>query len=433
MDHTKFFIYFSEILGREVRDEMNRPVGILSDIVMKINGEIYPKAAGLIVKRGLVKKEFARINWEDLIKIGDHFVRVKVNPDKLLFQKERIKCDFTLCVDILDQQIVDTDNRKVVRVNDIHLLRVDNNLYLAHVDVGTRGLVRRLGWTPLIDTIVKLFNSKSPYLKREDLISWKNTHVLNLLGRAKNLLRLDVERQKISQIPATELADILEDLDIFEKSSLFKSLDPALQARVFADMATPQKAELIEKLNEQDVVGLLENIPSDEAADLLLRLPREQTRHLMTSMQTKISRKLRKLLEFSRNSAGGLMTMEYLTVLPTAQVKDAMQRVRENIQILQNVFTIYVIDEQNRLVGLTSLRNLISHDPEAPIMSACFPKKIFVRTDDQIEEIALLLEKYKLFAVPVLNEEDVLQGVVTIDDVLEELITIVWRKYREKI
>lgn len=429
---AKFFIYFSEILGKAVRDDKNKRAGYLCDIAMKINGEIYPKSAGLIIKRGLFLRQFAQVPWDDIRQI-DSIVRLKGSRSNIKFQNQKMKNEFSLCGDVLDQQIVDINNRKVVRVNDIHLLRVDNNLYLAHVDVGTRGLVRRLGWISLADRIVKFLSAHSSFLTQEDFIPWKNTQLLSSLGRAKNVLRLDVSQQKLSQIPATALADIMDDLGIFEKSHLFQALDIIAQRKVFADLATTKKAELIEHLDQKQVASLLENIPSDEAADLLMRLPQRKSRQFLKLMETRSSKKLSKLLGFSKNSAGGLMTVEYLSLPQTALVKDALQKVKDNTHLPGNVYYIYIVDEQNKLVGFSALRNFINADPQALLTSVMDPNKIFVRTNDNIEKVAVLLEKYKFSVIPVLNDDDLLQGVITIDDVMEELISIAWSKYKEKL
>ncbi len=429
--NQKFFIYYSEILGKPVRDSHHRRIGYLCDIAMKINGEIYPKAAYLVMKRGILKPQYAQVEWDNVTEVGNS-IKLKMDCQQIAFEQKKAKFDFSLCVDILDQQIVDIDNRKVVRVNDAHLLRVDNHLFLAHVDVGVRGLVRRLEWTGIVDRIVKFFSPDAAYLMQEELISWKNTQVLSL-GRVKNVLRLDVARQKLSQIPSTDLAEILEDLDKFEKSHLFKSLDEALQRKVFADMATSKQIELINQLEDKEAVSLLANIPSDEAADLLSRLPNRKTRQLMKLMETKTSKKLSKLLGFSKTSAGGLMTTEYLTLPEDSLVKDAFQKIKENTQLPGNIYYLYIVDEQHHLMGVTTLRNFINADPQTPLRKTCFPHNIFVRTNDGMEKVAMLLEKYKFSVIPVVNEEDILQGVITIDDVMEELISTAWSKYKEKL
>lgn len=430
--NTKFFLYFSEILGKTVRDHHNRRAGRLCDIGMKINSEIYPKAVQLILKRGFLKKKFALLDWEESVReIGD-FIKLKIDYRQVEYTLQQPKSDLSLCRDILDQQIVDINNHKVVRVNDLHLLKVENHLYLAHVDVGTRGLVRRLEWTGFLDRIVRFFSPYSAFLTQEDFISWKNTQVLNL-GRVKNVLRLDVARQKLSQIPPMELAEIMGDLDKVEKGHLFRSLDVELQRKVFTDLATPKQAELIDQLDDREAVNLLENIPADEAADLLLRLPKRRARRLMKLMETKVSKKLSKLLGFSKDSAGGLMTTEYLTLPQSALVTDALQKIKENTDFPGNIYNIYIVDDQNHLLGFAPLRNFIDADPQLPLILFLDPNKIFVRIDDKVEHVALLLEKYKFSVIPVLNKENILQGVITIDDVMEELISIAWSKYKEKL
>lgn len=431
MDY-KFFLFLSEILGQPVRDSHSRRVGYLCDIAMKINGEIYPKAAHVILKRGwMFNRQYAIVEWDAVKEVTD-FVKLKIDGPQITYQKNRPKFEFGLCTDILDQQIVDIDNKKVVRVNDIHLLRGDHHLYLAHVDVGSRGLIRRLGWTKFIDRIVHRFSPHSAYLNQEAFISWKNAQVLSL-GRVKNVVRLDVARQKLTEMHPTELAEIISDLDKFEKSHLFRSLDVVLQRKVFTDLSTAKQAELIEQLDDKEAVSLLENIPSDEAADLLLKLPKVKTRRLMKLMETKTSKKLSKLLGFSKNSAGGLMSSEYLALPQSALVKDAIQKMKENPSLPSNIYYFFVVDEQNHFIGSTALRNFMNADINTPLEQACTLNKIFVRTDDSVEKVALLLEKYKFSVMPVLNEEDILQGVITIDDVLEELISLAWSKYKEKL
>ena len=429
---TKFFVYFSEILGMEVLDPQERRVGYLSDIAMKMNGEIYPKASCLIVKTGHLRKKFAHLNWDEVAEVGDDVVRVKTNYPHVNYQKERPKYDFSLCGDILDQQIVDMDNRKVVRVNDVHFLRVETHLYLAHVDVGSRGLARRLGWTEAIDALVRMLSPHSPYLNQEKFISWKNAQLLNI-GRVKNVLKLDVAQQKLSQIHPTELLEIMKDLDKFERSHLFRSLDKETQRRVFSDLSTVKQKELIEQLTEKEVVDLVQNIPADDAADLLLQLPRKKTNKLLKLLETKTSKKLGKLLGFSKNSAGGLMTTEYISLPQTALVKDALARIKENVHTSINIYHVYVVDEQNRLVGVTALRSLIDQDPETLLLKACYPHKIFVDINDGMEKVAVLLEKYKASAIPVVDGNETLQGVITIDDVMEELISMAWKKYKEQL
>lgn len=427
----RLFVFLSELLGSKIVDNQNRYVGRLCDISMRLNDEVFPRVEHLYIKKGFFVKKVARVSCEDVEEQGDLF-KLKYELQKCIFQTEKFQPEFSLGRHVLDQQVVDTHDQKVVRVNDVHLLRVDKQLYLAHVDVGLRGLVRRLGWTGFVDVIVRLISSKAPYLTQEELISWRYSQVLTV-GRGRNVLRSSMARKKLSRIPPTQLAEIMEDLDVFEKLSLFKSFNVDLQRKVFTDMVPSEKEELIDQLSDKEAANLIENIPADEATDLLSKLPREKAGKWMRLMHSSSSKILRKLLGFAKDSAGGLMTTEYLFLREDALVKDAMQKIKDNVEYPGNIFHVYIVDEDFRLVASTSLRRFINCAGETPLIDTCFPNKIFVRTDDDVEEVALLLEKYKFSSIAVLNEKDILQGVITSDDVMEELISLTWKKYKDQL
>ncbi len=428
----KLFLYFSEMIGMDVLDSRGEYLGGVHDLAMNPQGDIYPKATDLIIRRGNFNKEFARIPWDDLAYIENE-ARLKPEAKPVEFSCQPIKPDFAIRRDILDQQVVDTDNQKVVRVNDIHLLRVDNKLYVAHVDVGLRGLVRRLEWNTFIDFVVKKISPKAPYLSTEELIPWKNTQVLSSLGQKKSLLKLDVARSKLSGLPPAALADIMQDLDIFARISLFKTLDASLQLRVFTDLALTDKEELIDQLHESEVAAIIQNIPSDEAADLLMKLPRERAHQLMGLLGSEANKKLRKLLSFAQYTAGGLMTTEYLSLKPDATVADGIKKIKDNVNFPGSIFFLYIVDEQHKYLGTTNLRRFLNEDPNKKLLDTSYPDLAFVYTDDDMETVALMLERHKFSSIPVLNKEDILQGVITIDDVMEELISLVWSKYKEKL
>jgi len=428
----QLFVYFSQIIGKGILDSQGHRVGRLHDIAMNPNSDIYPKASDLILRRGGLVREFARVSWEDISHIEKE-IRLKITGDRIKFFREMPKSDFTLRRDIFDQQVVDIDDQRVVRVNDIYLLRVDNQLYAANVDVGLRAIFRRLGWTGLVDLIVFLINPKSPYLTQEELIPWKATQILPKLGRMKSVLKLEVSKNKLNSIPPAALADIIQDLDLFARVTLFKSLDGALQNQVFTDMTLAYKVELIEQLGEEEVASLITNIPADEATDLLMKLPREKSHHLMGLLGTETNKKLRKLLGYAQNSAGGLMTTEYLYLRSDARVADAFQKIKDNINFPGTIFFLYLVDDDHKYLGTTSLRRFFNVDPQGPLINTCYPENIHVYTDDSVEQVALLLERYKSSSIPVLNKQDILQGIITIDDVLEELISLAWHQYKEKL
>jgi magnesium transporter len=427
----QFFVYLSELLGKAVLDLDGRPVGKFYDFSMALNNDIYPRARSIIVCTAGFPRRYAEVPLTDVLRIDDK-VYLKVPFATVIFQDTKIASEFALRRDVLDQQVVDVENKKVVRVNDVHILKVDQQYHIAHVDVGLRTLVRRLDLEPLVDMIVRFFRPAADYLKAEELVSWKNSQVLTL-GNQKNVLKLDVARAKIAKIPPVLLADIMRDLDIFEQVSVFRSLTFDVQLKVFADMAPDDKAGLVGLLDDRELVQIIANIPSDEAADFLMSIPRERVQHLMRQMESQASKRLRTLLGFRRDSAGGLMATEFLRLGLNATVGDAMNKLKASVDYPGSFNTIYITDDQGRYAGTTTIRRFINEPYERPIVNTCHPQKVFVRTDDGMEKVAVLIEQYKYSAIPVLDENDILVGSITVDDVMEELIAMAWGKYKDQI
>jgi magnesium transporter len=162
-------------------------------------------------------------------------------------------------------------------------------------------------------------------------------------------------------------------------------------------------------------------------------LPREKTRHLLGLLGSETNKKLRKLLSFAKDSAGGLMTTEYLSMRSDATVADALKKIHDSIDFPGTIFFLYVVDDNHKYLGTTSLRRFFNEVGEKPLLDTCYPENIRVLTDDTVEQVALLLERHKSSSIPVVNDQGILQGIITIDDVLEVLISLVWHKYEEKL
>ncbi len=426
-----FFIYFSDLLDMKVIDADGKYIGRLYDFSMALNNDIYPRAKGIIVKDGLISPFYMEIPISDVVRFADQ-IHLRVPLSAIHRHRSKLDVEFALRRDVLDQQIVDVENKKVVRVNDVHLLKVENQYHVAHVDVGLRSLISRLGINPFVDFIVRTFKPNADYLTADELVSWKNSQVLTL-GNQKNVLKLDVARAKIAKIPPVALADIMRDLDIFEQLSVFRTLAFDIQLKVFTDMTPDDKLGLVGLLDDRELVQLISNIPSDEAADFLMSIPKTRVQQLMRLMESQASKRLRALLGFRKDSAGGLMATEFLSLGKDATVADAMNKLKSSVDFPGSFNTIYVVDDQNKYLGTTTIRRFINEPPERPIITTCHAQKIFVHTDDGMEKVAVLIEQYKYSAIPVVNDDDVLVGAITVDDVMEELITLTWGKYKDQL
>lgn len=410
-------------MDRPVVDRNNRHIGRFRD--MAINPEDpYPPATSLVLYRGFLRKFYAEVPW-DKVKELDNIVRVDAAGEELAYAPA---IDAGICrvrKDILDQQVVDTYNHKVIRVNDIHLLRVDQQLRIAHVDIGTRGLIRRLGWQPFIDRLVKSWKPKSKYLKDRNLLSWKYVQPVSV--DPTQPIKIGVTHKQLARIPPADLSEILMDLDIHQRVACLRSLDTHARARLFERFGFPEQQKILEHLETKEAVELLSKMSADEAADLLGAIPPEQSRELLSLMESKRAKQLALLLGYEEDQAGGVMTTDFLEVTKGATVQDALRIVKERTGDTETIYYIYVVDENKQFVGTSTLRLLIAADSPTPVEQAIFPKPVYVYTDAPLKEVAFLMDKYKVSALPVLDKEKHLVGLITVDDVLHRVIPIAWR------
>jgi len=427
---AKMFIFFSQLMDKPVRDKDGNWLGQIYDLVVK-SSQVYPLSDALIIRHGFPNRKYALVNWADIEKIDRTGAQLKIEKSALNFiQVHDEKKEFTLRRDILDQQVVDTHNHKVIRVNDIQLLVVDHTLMIAHVDIGSRGLLRRLGFEKGIDFIVKLFNPQARYLKNEHLISWKYIQPLTI-NPVSMTIKIDLPQKNLANIPAADLGDIFLDLNINHQIALFKSLNLLNKTKIFTNIDFKTQASLLGEMNDAEISELLNNIPSDEATDFLEKLPREKTKHILDLIENKYSKRLSQLLGYSGDSAGGLMTTEYIAFVKDTPVEVALNQIRERVFKSEPAQFIYIIDETQHLISATNFRRLILANPQEPIQNSAFPKTYFVHLDSSVKEVAYLMEKYKYFAIPVIDENNVLQGIITVDDILSQLIAFAWRRLKK--
>ncbi|MCX5694824.1 MAG: CBS domain-containing protein [Candidatus Omnitrophica bacterium] len=426
---AKMFIFFSQLMDKPVLDKEGKAVGEIYDLVVK-SSQVYPLSDALIIRKGFPNRKYALVKWQDIEKIDKEGVLLKTDKSAINFsQIHDEKKEFTLRRDILDQQVVDTHNHKVIRVNDIQLLVVDHALMIAHVDIGSRGLLRRLGFEKGIDFIVKLFNPKAKYLNNDHLISWKYIQPLTI-NPVSMTIKIDLPQKNLASIPAADLGDIFLDLNINHQIALFKSLNLENKTKIFTNIDFKTQASLLGEMNDFEISELLNNIPPDEATDFLEKLPREKIKHILTLIENKYSKRLSQLLGYSGDSAGGLMTTEYISFTKDTSVQAALEQIRQRNFKSEPAQFIYITDETHHLISTTNFRRLMLANPGEPIQNCAFPKTYFVHLDSSVKEVAYLMEKYKYFAIPVIDENNVLQGIITVDDILSQLIAFAWRRLK---
>jgi Mg/Co/Ni transporter MgtE len=312
------------------------------------------------------------------------------------------------------------------------MLKVDHDLMIAHVDIGARGLIRRLGLEKIVDAIVKLFSKKSDYLTKERLVSWKFVQPLSINPVSKTI-KINVPQKDFSHIPPAELGDIMMDLDPVQQINLFTTLEPETRSKIFGHLDFKTQREIVGKIGPKAGAVLLNKMPDDEATDFLERMPRRTVDHILEKMETKEVKKLSRLLGYASDSAGGLMTTDFIAIQKDITCENALNIIKERAFYTEPIQYVFVVDENKKLLGTTNLRRLIRALPADIVSATIFPKTLYVHLEDGVQEVAYLMEKYKCQALPVVNNENILQGIITIDDILSQVIAIAWRKTRRKV
>jgi magnesium transporter len=421
------FTYFTEIVRRDVVDRHGRWVGRPYDFTARLD-EVYPRVTALVVAKGFLRKRYYVIPWKDVHQTGDH-LSLKVPLESLKFvDAYRQPENITVRTGVLDQQVVDTFNRKLVRVNDLHFLRVDDDLRLAHVDIGLRGLVRRLGWERFVDGCVRFVSRHARYLNEEGLISWKYVQPLSIQSTT-GTIQLTVEMEKLKEIPPSDISSMLMELDPYQRAALIRTMDVQSQVDIITELELKWQKDLIEELDAQTAVRLFERMPADEATDLLAVLSKKDAERILGMLSPKKARELAELMEHEADSAGGLMTVELISLREGMTVGQAIDHIRcVEIQKAETIHTAFVVDEHEKLIGAVSFRRLLLEPMEARIGDVMQKKPPAVNVKESIKEVAYEMDKYNLFTVPAVNDEGVLEGIITIDDVLHHVVEEAWGK-----
>jgi magnesium transporter len=318
--------------------------------------------------------------------------------------------------ELLDRQIVDVEGAKLVRVNDLHFLEVKGALRLAHVDVGFRGLVRRMGWQRLVDRSVGLVNPRSRYLNSEALLPWK---LIQPLGTTPGKVRLDVAQRQLASLHPADLAEIMEDLDHAQRAVLFQRLDVETAVEESSSEVTTQ---LIAEVTPERAADILEEMAPDEAADVLSDLPEETQTELLGAMERPEAKEVEALMGYKSRSAGGLMNPELIQLLAESTVREALDEVRRRAEELSVVYELFIVDPKGLLTGLCTLKDLVAARPEARLAELMREAPATAGVETDVSELADLAAKYNLLTVPVVSEAGLLIGAVTVDDILPAVL-----------
>jgi Mg/Co/Ni transporter MgtE (contains CBS domain) len=409
--------FLSEILGHTITDIDGHYIGKLEDLIAReLADAVHPVVDALVIKD---KNKTIIIPYMLVMALFAPSIPLKCRTDEIT-SYHPTENDIFLSRDVLDKQIIDTDGARVVRVNDLELVRVNGTLYVGNVDIGMMGILRRLGIADVTHRISSLLHLPDS----QTFISWDDVELL----RHDPFMRLRVPVESISELHPADVAEIISDMNKLESGQLLEALNMEQLADTLEEVETEFQANLVENMSDEKVADLLEEMEPDEAADLLAELPEHRSRGLLALMNKEDSDDVRKLLTYPEDSAGGIMTTEYACVPPNVTAEAAINFLRQNASDAETLFYVYVTDMQDHLMGVFSLKQLIFAEPTAHVEEFMEDRVKSVNLTDEQNEIAQVITKYDLLAIPVVDDQNVMQGIVTADDALDKIIPTAWKK-----
>jgi CBS domain-containing protein/sporulation protein YlmC with PRC-barrel domain len=405
-------LFFTELLGLPVYDLKNRRIGRVKDAALV--PLIHPSR----VDRFLVGAGGAwlSLRFDQVTSIsfkGLHLsdeVLIPYHSDEYMLRIER---------DLLDQQIIDVNGRKVVRVNDVtfELLHDGQRDYLniMEVDVGVRSMIRRVCQGALPPSMIRRLQSRVAPRS----IRWEYCNIVE--PDPLRRLRLNISNDKLELMHPADLADIVEELGPDERESIFETIDSEVAAEALSEIDPKMQANILESLEPEVAADIIEEMSPDEAADALSELEEETSEEILDEMESDPGEEVRELLEYKQNTAGGMMNTEYVALPNTATVADAIDVLRQNEELLETLNVLFLIDESERLTGTVPLARLFIASGATPLAQLASENLLRATVDLKQDRLTELFDKYNVLALPVVEASGRLAGVVTADDIISVL------------
>ncbi|MEI7661706.1 MAG: CBS domain-containing protein [Bacteroidota bacterium] len=417
---SQITFYLSQILGMKYLSDDGTVLGKIRDFLIdqtpvpgKETEPIRPRVVAIKVKNGKDTRVLDFSSFEI----------------KKFKRKLRITClevhdispvDFSNCIwlaeDIQDKQIVDINGRKLVRVNDVRLVMIPAGTYAIAVDVGMDGLLRRIGIAKPIQTVLDPFSVDIP----GKFILWDDIAAVDF---SNSNIKLSKSSSKLNTLHPSDLADIIEDLDKASRTYVFASLDEETAADVLEELEPHVQIHIVESLPVEKVADVLEKMPADEVADLLDGLADDTAEKLLDEMEKESSEEVRELLEYPSKVVGSLMTTDYYTFDEDLTVNETLEELRRQRPEPAHIYSIIVIDKHERFLSSISLGELVIADPSCHLKEIMNKHAVTVFDDDKVDSLADLVSRYNLLAVPVINKSWQMEGVVVVEDIVEDLLS----------
>jgi CBS domain-containing protein/uncharacterized protein YrrD len=402
----------TRVVGSPIIDRTGETLGRVNDLIVRLGAGDYPPVTGF---RGQIggRHVFIPIGQIGELTPG----RVQLTVETLnLGRFERREGEVLLYHDILAHKLINVEAARLVRATDMVLNHVEGAWRVVGIDTSPRGLFDRA-----------LRRSTDRPIDRAAIVDW--SRIEPFVGHVPTAkLRLPLRR--LGRLHPAQIADLVEAASHEEGEEIITAVhgDPELEADVFEELDTEHQVEFLRSRSDAEAAEVLGGMAPDDAADLIADLDQWRRASILARLPARQQSKVQALLAYNPSTAGGLMTPDFLAVAQDLEILRVLEQVRE---APITVSSVYLVDSEGRLVGSTSLQDLL----RAPLESRCreclepVPARIQVEAD--FADIALLMADYNLTAAPVVDADNRLVGVISVDDVLESLIPLDWRRRGE--
>jgi magnesium transporter len=405
-------LFLTELLGLRVYDLKGRKIGVVKDAA------IVPLVDPVRVDRYLIGSgaTWLTVRHDQIQSLSLDGIHLR---DEVLTPYHSDEYMLRIMRDLLDQQIIDAQGRKVVRVTDMTFeIRRENGsqiLWVLDVDIGVRAVFRRLMQGVLPPRWIRFLQTRIPPRS----IRWEFVNILE--PDPLRRLRLNISNRLLEDMHPADLADIVEELTPEHREAIFENIDSEVAAEALSEVDPGIQASILESLETEKAAEIVEEMAPDEAADVLGELEEETSNEILEEMEQEPKSEVRELLEFKEDTAGGMMNTEYIALPERATVEDAIRALKANEKVVESLNTLFLVDSEDRLKGAVPLARLFLQEGATPLASLAVETLVDAPVDETQDRITELFDKYNLLALPVVNEERKLAGVITADDIISVL------------
>lgn len=410
-------LFVSQLMQLPVLARDGSDIGVMHDIVVRIDHRQYPPIAGMVV---IDRRRTFFIPASHLAEVTHH--GIQLNTSQINLQRfVRRDGEVMLNKDVLDHQIIDINGRRIVRVNDIQLALIEHEYCVVGVDVSPQALIRRI-----------LPRSAAPHIIGRQVISWADAQYLASAAP----VQLKVSYNRLAELGAVDLARIVDALSLRESAEIVAALDDETAAETLEEVSDERLVDLLEDMDQERAADILEEMTPNAAADLLEDLDADVAQQILARMEPEEAEDVKELLAYSEDSAGRTMTTDLILAYPSDTVQSVVAGLRARHEIPDPLTEIYVVEHTDHdalqnlnapLVGIVRLPKLLVSDPQV-VLADILEAVPCIYATDHADVAARVLGEYNLTAVPVIDDNGALIGAVSVDDALAQLLPDIWHR-----